>query len=195
MENIEEILTKIALKVAKSKKGCIFVIMNNQFDYAPLIEQDIKPFAVYDYQKRVEALAIIDGACIISPEGNLIAYAVNILNTKIFSGYGTRHAAAYTASHGGNIVIMASEEDAKVRIFKDGKLIMQIDALERNIETKTKEVSNIIESVGIGTLGAIGVGLLTPAIGISLIPGILIFGTSHYVFKLIGLSLDRNKKN
>jgi hypothetical protein len=194
MENIEETLTRIALKIAKSGKGCIFVIMNNKFDYAPLIEQDIKPFSVYENQRRTEILGLNDGACIISPEGNLIAYSINILNVKTFTGFGLRHSSSYSASFNGNTVIMSSEEDKKVRIFKDGKLIMQIDALEKNIETKTKEVVSILESIGAGTLGAVGVGIFAPAIGLSIIPGILIFGTSHYVFKFVGQLLGKDKK-
>lgn len=193
-ENIEETLTRIALKIAKQKKGCILVIMNNKFDYAPLIEQDVKPFSVFDNQRRTEALAIIDGACIISPEGELINYASNIMNTKTYSGYGTRHAAAYTASHNGNIVIMASEEDGKVRIFKDAKLIMQLDSTEKGIEQKTGEIANFLESFGAGTLASIGVGVLVPTVGITLIPGIIIFTSAHYAFRLIGDMMNKNKK-
>lgn len=194
VENIEETLTRIALKIAKQGKGCIFVLMNNKLDYAPLIEQDVKPFKIYENQRRAEALALLDGACIITPEGELIAYSVNILHIKTFVGYGTRHGAAYTASHNENIVIMASEEDMKVRIFKNGKLIMQIDPHEKGIETKTKEVVSVMESIGAGTLGAIGVGVLAPTIGITLIPGIIVFSTSHYVFKLVGQLLNKDKK-
>jgi hypothetical protein len=192
MENIKETLTKIALKIAKQKKGCIFVIMNNKFDYAPLIEQDIKPFLVFENQRRTEALGLLDGACIISPEVNLIAYSANILNVKTFMGFGTRHSAAYTASINNNVVLMASEEDCKVRIFKDGKLIMELDALEKGIETKTKDVVSILESIGVGTLTALGAGVLVPTIGLTLIPGILIFTTAHYAFKLMGQMLHKN---
>lgn len=193
-ENVEETLTRITLKIAKQGKGCIFVIINNSFDYAPMLEQDIKPFSVYENQRRVEALALLDGACIISPDGKLLAYSTNILHVKTFVGYGTRHGAAYTASHNGNVVIMASEEDMKVRIFKDGKLLMQIDPHEKGIETRTKEVVSVMESIGAGTLGAIGVGVLAPTIGITLIPGIIVFSTSHYVFKLVGQLLNKDKK-
>ena len=193
-ENIEETLTRIALKIAKSGKGCIFVVMNNKIDYSSLIEQDVKPFSVYENQRRTEALALLDGACIISPDGKLMAYSANVLNTKTFGGYGTRHSAAYTASHNGNVVILASEEDSKVRIFKDAKLIMQIDPFEKGIETRTKEVVSILESIGAGTLSAIGVGVLVPTIGITLIPGIILFSTSHYVFKFVGQLLEKDKK-
>lgn len=192
-ENIEETLTRIALKIAKQSKGCIFVIMNNKFDYAPLIEQDIKPFSVYENQRRTEAVALLDGACIITPDGKLVAYSANILHVKTFVGYGTRHGAAYTASHNNNVVIMASEEDSKVRIFKDGKLIMQVDPYEKGIETKTKEIVSVLESIGAGTLSAIGVGVLVPTIGITLIPGIIVFSTSHYVFKFVAQLLNKDK--
>jgi DNA integrity scanning protein DisA with diadenylate cyclase activity len=190
-ENIEETLTRIALKIAKQNKGCIFVIMNNKFDYTPLIEQDIKPFSVYENQRRTELLASNDGACIISPEGNLIAYAVNILNVKTFTGFGLRHSSSYTASFNGNIVIMSSEEDSKVRIFKDGKYIMQIDAKEKNIENKTKDIVGILESIGAGTIGAVGVGILAPTIGLSIIPGILVFGSAHFAFKYVGQLMSK----
>lgn len=193
-ENIEETLTRIALKVAKDHKGCIFVIMNNKFDYSPLIEQDIKPFSVFENQRRTESLCRLDGACIISPDGNLLAYSQNILNVRSFMGFGLRHSSSYTASMNKNTAICSSEEDAKVRIFKDGKLIMQLDALEKGIETKTKEIGNILESVGIGTLSSIGVGILAPTVGITLIPGILIFTTAHYAFKLFGELIDKLKK-
>jgi hypothetical protein len=111
------------------------------------------------------------------------AYAAQIADVKPFPSYGTRHSGAYTASLPGNIVILASEEDAKVRIFKNGKLVMQLDALERNIHTKTSDAVSILESIGIGTLGTIGASLMVPTLGLSLIPGILIFGTSHYLIK------------
>jgi len=192
--NVEEVLTKIALKIAKSGHGCIFVIMKNGFDYATFIEQDIIPFKVIDNQRRLEALSMVDGACIINEQGYLIAYSANILNVKTFPGFGSRHSSSYTASFNGNTVILSSEEDSKVRIFKDGKLLMELDPYTKGIETKTKEVVSILESIGVGTLSAVGVAAFLPAISISLIPGILIFGSSHYAFKLVGQLMDKNKK-
>jgi DNA integrity scanning protein DisA with diadenylate cyclase activity len=181
MEKVEKILVDIALKICKQRKGCMFVIMNNPFDYAPLIEQDIKPFSIFDNQRRLETLALVDGACIINPQGNLIAYAVQILNVKPRGYGGTRHQASYTASLNGNIVIISSEEDAKVRIFKEGKLVIQIDSLEKNIETRTSEAVSFLESIGVGTIGTIGVSVLAPSFGLTLIPGVIIFGTAHYL--------------
>jgi hypothetical protein len=182
-KKVEEILIEIALKIAKQRKGCIFVIESKHVPHTLLMEQDIKSFNVFDNNRRIETLAMMDGAVIISPEGDMKAYAAQISNVKAFPGYGTRHSSAYTASLPGNTVILASEEDAKVRIFKNGKLVMQLDALEKNIHTKTSDAVSILESIGVGTLGTIGASLMVPTLGLSLIPGILIFGTSHYLIK------------
>ncbi|MBI2629989.1 DNA integrity scanning protein DisA nucleotide-binding domain protein [Candidatus Pacearchaeota archaeon] len=195
-EKIEKLLIDIAIKITKDGKGCLFVIKEKEFEYETMIEQDIKQFNVIDYPRRLEALSIIDGACVIDINGNLIAYSAKIKNTKPFTGYGTRHAAAYTSSLNGNTSIMSSEEDRKVKIFKSGVLIMQIDPFEKNIEYKTKEAVNILESIGIGSVASITASTLAPvsyltAFGISaaapaglvLIPGIVVFATTHYILK------------
>lgn len=195
-EKIEKLLIDIAIKITKEGKGCLFVIQEGSLEYEKLIEQDIKSFNVFQYPRRLEALSVLDGACIIDLEGNLIAYASKIKNTKPFTGYGTRHAAAYTASLDSNTAIISSEEDRKVKIFKSGALVMQIDPFEKNIEYKTKEAVNILESVGIGSVASItasalapasyltafGISATTPA-GLVLIPGIVVFATTHYLLK------------
>ena len=60
---------------------------------------------------------------------------------------------------------------------------MQIDALETGIEHKTSQAVGLLESIGIGALGTIGAGLIIPATAIAIIPGILIFGSSHFLLK------------
>ena len=182
---IEKLLIEIALKVAKGGKGCLFVIEKNNVKYDFLINNDIKPFSIFENKRRTELLSTIDGAVIIDTKGNLKAYSVKIKNTKAFEGYGMRHSAGYTASLNGNTSILASEEDKKVRIFKNGKLIMQIDALERNIEKKTNEITKIFEILGAGTLGSIGTGLIFPQFGVMTISGVVIFGSAYYLINLI----------
>jgi len=85
----------------------------------------------------------------------------------------------------GNLVVVISEEDRKLRILKDGKMIMQIDALQKNAEKSISKVVNILESIGAGTIGTIGTSLLVPALGIALLPGIIVFGSAHYLIKLL----------
>jgi hypothetical protein len=182
---VEKCLIEIALKIAREGKGCLFVMKEKNLDYDFLLPQDIKPFPVLDNRRRLEALAIIDGACIIDSHGNLIAYGVKINHTKSYKGYGTRHSAAYTASFG-NISIMASEEDRKVRIFKEGDLMAQMDALERNIDTKASDTASLLESIGVGSLVTIGSSMiLPPSAGIAIAPGVIFFGSTaaHYLIQ------------
>src|SRR3989344_3687940 len=185
IKEIEKAVLDTALKIAKQGKGCLIVIKKNNVSFDPLIEQDIKPFNILENRRRLETLALVDGACIVDLNGNLIAYASRIKNIKTFKGYGTRHSAGYSASLNNNISILASEEDRKVRIFKNGKLIMQLDALQKGIEDSTIEVVTILESIGAGSLATIGTTLLMPALGITILPGIIIFGSAYYLAKLI----------
>ncbi|MBS3146903.1 diadenylate cyclase [Candidatus Woesearchaeota archaeon] len=185
IKNIEKTLIDIAIKIAKQEKGCLFVIKINGLNFDTLLPQDVKPFYILENQRRLEALALLDGACIVDKNGSLIAYSAKIINTKVFKGFGTRHSAAYTASLNKNVAILASEEDRKIRIFKNGKLIMQIDPMEKNIESKTKEAVNVLESIGAGSIATIGASVLAPTLGITLIPEIVIFGSTYYLVKLI----------
>ena len=62
---------------------------------------------------------------------------------------------------------------------------MQIDPMEKNIESKTKEAVNVLESIGAGSIATIGASVLAPTLGITLIPEIVIFGSTYYLVKLI----------
>jgi hypothetical protein len=128
----------------------------------------------------------MDGAIIIDKKGFMSAYGVRIKSTKTFKNFGTRHSAGLSAAIKDNVVVLISEEDKKIRIMKKGKLVMQIDALQKDVEKSVPVAVKILESVGAGTLGAIGTTLLIPALGVSLLPGILVFGSVYYLTKLIG---------
>jgi len=185
IKSVEKLLIDIAIKIAKQEKGCLFVIQRDGLTYETLLPQDVKPFNILENQRRVEALALLDGACVVNPKGFLVAYAVHIKNTKTFQGFGTRHSAAYTASLHNNTSILTSEEDKKIRVFKNGKLVMQLDPFAKNIEHHTKEAVNILESIGAGSIATIGTSILAPTLGITLVPGIIIFGSTYFLAKLL----------
>lgn len=198
MENkIENFLIEVALKIAREKKGCLFIIKAGKLKYSLQMKNDIKPFNILQNSRRLEPLALQSGACIINLDGKLINYSAMILNIKTFKEIpGTRHAAAYTASLTGNISILASDDDLKVRIFKDGKLAAQLDPFEREIEKSIPKVTKaldgeFIKSAGAGTIGYISVAALVPTIGIAFLPGVLLFGSVYYLTKhadeLLGL--------
>ena len=64
-------------------------------------------------------------------------------------------------------------------------MIMQLDALQKNVEESVSQAVNILESVGAGALGALGTSLLVPGVGITLVPGIIVFGSAYYLTKML----------
>lgn len=195
-KDIEKVLLDTAVKLSANGIGSISVFnIGEDVEYDNLFETDVEPFNILDAPRRFEIVSGVDGACIIDSEGKLVSYSAQIKNTKPYKGFGCRHSAAYTASMNGNLVIMTSEEDRKVRVFKNGLLIMQIDPTEKEVKHKTKEAVSLLESCGAGTLGTIGAAIFIPTLGISLIPGIIIFGSSHYVLKnIVNLIIDKTSK-
>ncbi len=182
-KKLEELLIQVGLRIAKRGEGALFVVGN--VNYKPLVDQNVPPFKVLDNPKLLESLALMDGAVVINPEGVMKAYGVMIKSKTTFKNFGTRHSAALTASKGDNLVVIVSEEDKKIRILKHGKMVMQIDALQRDVEKTVPRAVEFLESVGAGTIGAIGTGLLVPALGITFLPGVVIFGSAYYLVKVI----------
>lgn len=184
LKDIEEKILKIAIEISRGGDGALFVIGNN-IRYEKLMRQKFKTFSIFDRgaEKVLKGLAVIDGAVIIDQAGKMIDYGVMIKNTKPFVGFGTRHAAAMTASKKGNIAILASEEERKVKIFRDGKYLMQVDSLQKNVEKSIPLVSKFLESTGAGLIGTIGTAVLAPTLGVAFIPGIIIFGGSYFALK------------
>ena len=183
MKELQETLIQVGLKIAKRGEGALFVV--GIVKHRLLVDQAVPPFKVVDNPKLLESLAIMDGAVIIDKKGMLRAYGAMISSTKTFKNFCTRHSAAISASRKGNLVVIVSEEDKKVRIFKEGKMIMQIDALQKDVEKAVPEAVNILESVGAGALGTIGTTLLAPTLGLALLPGIVVFGSAYYLTKML----------
>lgn len=187
IDTIEKKLIDSAIRVVKHGEGCLYVIKLGELDSEPLIKNDLEKFSILEdaNNKRMDILAKMDGACIVNTEGELFAYGVKINHTKSFEGFGTRHAAGFSASLTGNISILGSQENKKVRIFRDGKLVMQLDTLEKGIETQTGKAVSLLESIGVGAISTLSAGLMFPVAGVTLLPGILIFGSVHYIIKAL----------
>jgi DNA integrity scanning protein DisA with diadenylate cyclase activity len=182
-KKLQEALIQVGLRIAKRGEGALFVV--GETDYKLLVEQSVPPFNVVNNLKLLESLALMDGAVIIDKEGYMVAYGAMIKSRKAFKNFGTRHSAGLSASKGGNLVIIVSEEDRKIRIMRDEKMIMQIDALQKNVEQGVTEAVNILESVGAGTLGVLGSSILVPGLGIAFLPGVVVFGSAYYLGKLL----------
>ena len=184
LKELEEVLVQVGLRIAKRGEGALFVV--GDVEYKVLIDQTVPAFKVIDNPKLLESLALMDGAIIIDEKGMLKAYGAMIKSTTAFKNFGTRHSAGLTASKIlGNLVVIVSEEDRKIRILKNGKMIMQIDALQKNVEDSVSDAVNVLEGVGAGAIGAIGTSILAPSVGLALLPGIVLFGSGYYLIKLL----------
>jgi DNA integrity scanning protein DisA with diadenylate cyclase activity len=182
IKELEEYLIKVGLRIANRKEGALFVVGKTK--YSPLIDQTFPSFEAKKNPKLLESLALIDGAVILNKKGFVEAYGVLIKTKSAYKNFGTRHSAAMTASQDeDNFVLLISEEDKKLRIFKGGKMIMQIDPEQKNVEKSISPATTILESIGVGTVGTIGVGILAPTLGITLLPGVVVFGAAHYFGK------------
>src|SRR3989339_691543 len=184
LKKLEELLIEVSLKIAKRGEGAVFVV--GEVENSPLVEQGVPEFNVFDNPNLLESLALMDGAVIISKDGYMKSYGVMIKSSKVLKNFGTRHSAAISASMiKGNLVVAVSEEDKKIRIMSEGNVVMQIDALQKDVEKSVPEAIILLESVGAGTVGAIGTGIVVPSLGITLLPGIILFGSAYYLMRFL----------
>jgi DNA integrity scanning protein DisA with diadenylate cyclase activity len=185
LKKIEEILIQTGIEIAKKGEGALFII-SNKCKYKKLLKQKIDKFSIFEKgaQKLLLSIAMIDGAVVVNREGVVVQYGAKLESKGVFRGYGTRHSAAYSASKTEDaIAILVSQEERKIKIFKQGKLIVQIDALQKNVEKQVSKANELLESVGVGTLSAIGVSALAPTLGIAIVPGIILFGAPYYLVR------------
>ena len=183
LKKIEELLIQVGLRIAKRGEGALFVVGN--VEYKPLINQQVPSFNALNNPKLLESLALMDGAVILERTGWVKAYGAMIKSKRTFKNFGTRHSAGLSASKGDNLVLIVSEEDRKIRILKEGKMVMQIDALQKDVEKSVPLAIDVLESVGAGTIGVIGTSLLLPGLGLTLLPGLVVFGSAYYLTKTI----------
>lgn len=188
LKALKEVLVQVGLRIAKRGEGALLVI--GDAEYSTLVEQSVPPFKVIDNPKLLESLALMDGAVIIDNSGIMRAYGAMIKTTRTFKNFGTRHSAGLSAARGDNLVVIISEEDKKIRILSKGKMIMQIDALQKNVESEVPKAIDLLESIGAGAIGTIGTSILIPTLGITLLPGIIVFGSAYYLGKILTKKLN-----
>jgi DNA integrity scanning protein DisA with diadenylate cyclase activity len=187
LKKLEEVLIQTGLRIAKRGEGALFVV--GKVKYKLLVNQTIPPFKAITNPKLLESLALMDGAVIINEKGYVIAYGVMIKSNKTLKNFGTRHSAGLSAAKGNNLVVIISEEERKIKILKKGKMVMQIDALQKNVEKNVSGAVKALESIGAGTVGTIGTSLLLPSLGIAFFPGVIVFGSAYYLGKIISKKL------
>ncbi len=188
-KKLEEVLIQVGLRIAKRGEGALFVV--GDVEYNPLVKQNIPPFKASENPKLLESLALMDGAVIIDHKGYVKAYGVMIKSNRTLKNFGTRHSAGLSAAKKDNFVVVVSEEDRKIRILKKGRMVMQIDALQKNIEKNVTGAVKVLESIGAGTIGTVGTSLLLPSLGIAFLPGVIFFGSAYYLTKILSKKLKK----
>ncbi|MEK6878249.1 MAG: diadenylate cyclase [Nanoarchaeota archaeon] len=190
-EELKAGIIKSLLKIAKTgdkEKGAI-VVLGGCPSYKLLRKNNINPFYILDELTLFENLCEMDGAVIIDEKGMLKDYAVMLETNKVFVNYGTRHSASISTSLQKEViyVFLASASEKKVKIFKEGKMVMQIDAFEKDIEKKVSEISHFLEGAGVSGLvgaGAVYFGM----IGVTVLSGVIVFGGgAYYLLKKLGV--------
>jgi len=145
-EVFEKVL-RIALELANQGRegksvGALFVLGDIE-NVKPYIKQMIfNPFKGYDQKERnimlsdlddtVKEYSVLDGAFLISGDGTLESAGVHIAasadTTDLPKGLGSRHMAAAAITSVSNAMsIVVSESTGDVSVFKNGKLVTQIE--------------------------------------------------------------------
>lgn len=127
-------ITALVNEMANKKKGSFFIItkedISNKYErlYPDLFSHKKINIKDKETQTLLIALAELDGAIVVDDSGYVIDYGVKIKKTKILLGHGTRHSAARGISQTKNVLpIISSEEDGRVRIFREGEMVAEIN--------------------------------------------------------------------
>jgi hypothetical protein len=124
----------LTTEMAKDRKGSFVVLTKNNISskYEMLYPDLFKGKNINLKEKETKTLImnllLMDGAVVMDYSGKIITYGAKIKKTKIVLGHGTRHSAARGISECKDVLaIISSEEDGRIRVFKQGKLIGEIN--------------------------------------------------------------------
>jgi len=99
----------------------------------PFEGQPVKVRNVSDRRnwRTIKNFAALDGACIIDPEGNVVAAGryVNVGDdwAAFLKGMGGRHSAAMVASRMGGAVAVCASQEGSMTLFLDGKAVYTVN--------------------------------------------------------------------
>jgi diadenylate cyclase len=138
-EHVMDVILGVAKSISKSGEGGLIVIAERA-DVEGLYEThypqftSASPITEKGMNVVLEKLATIDGAMIITPRGELVAYGARLLRSTTLPGFGTRHAAAsgITESITAATAVLISEESSWIKLFQAGNIVLEMDASEVN---------------------------------------------------------------
>jgi len=191
--DVMNIVLNISKRLAKKQEGALFVIADREKIkgyYRPHYPQvqflDYLPTKGMD--AVVEKLAALDGAVILTPEGEMIAYGSRILKSETLLGFGTKHAAArgITLFDESFTAVLVSEESGWIKVFQKGDIVLETDAID--IEPSMLDtVSRFLTNHDMALLAGAGISV---AAGIVSAPAVLIVGGAYMAVKTAGSAIS-----
>lgn len=182
----EEVL-HIAKQIARTKEGALFLLadekkLKNTYDL--LFPQLLTSHSLKEQgmNKVIEKLATLDGAVLVSYSGNIIAFGAKIKKSKPVPGYGTKHAAAsgITEHIKNSTAILVSEESNWIKVFQEGKIVLEMDSEDNPKSLEDKIISFLSEGdTALLTAGGISAAIL----GGAAVAPIMIVGGTYLAIK------------
>jgi DNA integrity scanning protein DisA with diadenylate cyclase activity len=198
---VMNIVLDISKRLAKKQQGALFIIADREKIkgyYRPHYPQVqfLENLLTKGMDSVVEKLATLDGAVILTPEGEMIAYGSRILKSETLLGFGTKHAAArgITLFDESFTAVLVSEENGWIKVFQKGDIILETDAVDIEPSALDK-VSRFLTDHDMALLASAGISVAT---GIVSTPAVLIVGGAYMVVKtagsVISSALKKEKK-
>lgn len=143
-----DVVLGVAKGISKGGEGGLIVIAERaavEGLYETHYPQFTSSFPVTEQGMNVvlNKLATIDGAVIITPRGELLAFGARLLRSTTLPGFGTRHAAASGITEGipSATAVLISEESSWIKLFQGGSIVIEMDASEVNPNVMEKVAS------------------------------------------------------
>lgn len=182
----EEVL-HIGKQIARTKEGALFLLSDERKirnNYELLFPQLLTHHSINEegMNKVIQKLATLDGAVLISYSGKILAFGAKLKRSKPVPGYGTKHAAAagITEHIKDSTAILVSEESNWIKIFQDGKIVMEMDSEDNPKSFEDKIIAFLSEGdTALLTAGGISAAIL----GGAAVAPIMIVGGTYLAIK------------
>ena len=190
---VMNIVLDISKRLAKKQQGALFIIADREKIkgyYRPHYPQVqfLENLPTKGMDAVVEKLAALDGAVILTPEGEMIAYGSRILKSETLLGFGTKHAASrgITLFDESFTAVLVSEENGWIKVFQKGDIVLETDAVDIEPSMLDK-VSRFLTNHDMALLASAGISV---AAGIVSAPAVLIVGGAYMVVKTAGSAIS-----
>jgi len=195
-QEVYKVILPIAKEIARKKEGALFVIgpkskLKRKYDI--LFPQLVSRAKINEQgmHKVLVKLATLDGAVLISDDGELLAYGAKVKGSKAVPGFGTRHAAASGITHHveDSTAILVSEEVNWVKVFKQGSIILETDSEDNPRSLENRIISFLTDGdTALLTAGGVSAAIL----GGAAVAPIMIVGGTYLAIKTATGIIKRN---